>query len=323
MTTMKQWTVKTPDAAFSGLKLGDVPILNVEGSEVLVRFHASSLNYRDLAIAKGTFPFAHKYPIVPNSDGAGEVAEVGPKLLPFSIRPINLAILTKAASSGVGGVIDGALHQFGVYPETGLVKAPDNLDYIEASTLPCAAFTSWNALYGLKPIKFGQVVLVQGTGGVSIFGLQFAKAAGATERLLKELGADLTVNYRSSPQWGSAVRDLTPGKDGVDYIIDVGGQDTLEQSLKCIKMNCIINIIGFLGTSDRPQPTLLEALSHICTVRGVYGGSRAMSKDMIRAIESTGLKPIVDEKAFELENAKEAFQYMAAQKHVGKVVVKL
>ncbi|KAJ5100129.1 zinc-type alcohol dehydrogenase-like protein [Penicillium argentinense] len=343
MTTMKQWTETTPDADFAGLKFEETPVPGVGDSEVLVRFHASSLNYRDLAIAKGTFPFAHRYPIVPNSDGAGEVVQVGDKVTEFHkgdkvITLFNQAhqsgdIDPHAASSGVGGVIDGALREFGVYPETGLVKAPHNLDYVAASTLPCAALTSWNALYGLKPIKAGQVVLVQGTGGVSIFGLQFAKAAGAKviattsstekEKLLKDLGADHTVNYRTSPGWGSAVRDLTPGKEGVDHIIDVGGQGTLEQSLKCIKMDGVINIIGFLGASDRPQPTLLDALSHICTVRGVYVGSRALLKDMVRAIESTGLKPVVDQKVFELANAKEAFQYMASQKHVGKVVIRL
>ncbi|KAJ0420061.1 hypothetical protein BJY00DRAFT_301709 [Aspergillus carlsbadensis] len=277
---MKQWTVITPDADFAGLKLEDVPVPSVGDYDALVRFHTTSLDYR-------TFPFAHRYPIVPNSDSAREVVDVGAKTHQYGdINP-------NAASSGVGGVFDGALRQFGVFPEAGLVKVPSNLDHTAACTLPCAALTSWNALYGLKPVKAGQIVLVA----------QFAKAAGAT-----------IITTTSSAEKEKVLKDLDANHtEGVNHIIDVGGQNSLEQSLECIKMDGIINVVGFLGASVHPRPTLLDALSHICTVRGVYVGIRAMLKDMVRANEATGLDPVVDQKIFEPVDAKHAFQYMTAQ----------
>ncbi|KAE8409807.1 hypothetical protein BDV37DRAFT_267473 [Aspergillus pseudonomiae] len=340
---MKQWVIEHPDKEMKGMKLAEVPLPQVGGRGVLVKFQAAALNYRDCAIAKGTFPFAHKYPIVPVSDGTGVVVQVGPEVREFKEGDIVMTIFNQghqygdidpyAASTGVGGTIDGVLRQYGVYDESGLVKAPRNLSALESSTLPGAALTSWNALYGLRPVKAGQYVLVQGTGGVSVFGLQLAKAAGATViattsseekvKILKQLGADHVLNYRSNPNWGELARQLTADQQGVDYIIDIGGTDTLEQSLKCIKMDGIINLVGFLGASDKPQPGLLEALSHVCTVRGIYVGSRAMLKDMVRAFEANDIHPVVDEKAFTLEQGKEAFEYLAAQRHIGKVVVQI
>ncbi|KAE8387978.1 hypothetical protein BDV23DRAFT_174270 [Aspergillus alliaceus] len=340
---MKQWVIDHPDKNMGGLTLTEAPLPQVGVNEVLVKFQAASLNYRDCAIAKGTFPFAKKYPIVPVSDGAGVVVEVGSQVREFRKGDTVITVFNQghqygdidpyAASTGVGGTIDGVLRQYGVYNELGLVKAPKNLTALESSTLPGAALTSWNALYGLKPIKTGQSVLVQGTGGVSVFGLQLAKAAGAIviattssdtkAKKLKELGADHVINYRTTPNWGEVARELTPNQMGVDCIMDIGGTDTLEQSFKCIKMEGIINLIGFLGASDRPQPGLLDALSHICTARGIYVGSRAMLKDMVQAFETNDIHPVLDQKVFNLEQGREAFEYLAAQRHIGKVVVKI
>ncbi|GAB1199568.1 hypothetical protein APSETT444_008919 [Aspergillus pseudonomiae] len=342
-TTMKQWVIEHPDKEMKGMKLVEVPLPQVGGRGVLVKFQVAALNYRDCAIAKGTFPFAHKYPIVPVSDGTGVVVQVGPEVREFKEGDTVMTIFNQdhqygdidpyAASTGVGGTIDGVLRQYGVYDESGFVKAPRNLSPLESSTLPGAALTSWNALYGLRPIKAGQCVLVQGTGGVSIFGLQLAKAAGATViattssekkvKILKQLGADHVLDYRSNPNWGELARQLTTDQRGVDCIIDIGGTDTLEQSLKCIRMEGIINSVGFLGASDKPQPGLLETLSHICTVRGICVGSRAMLKDMVRAFEANDIHPVIDEKVFTLEQGKEAFEYLAAQRHIGKVVVQI
>ncbi|KAF5864385.1 hypothetical protein ETB97_007947 [Aspergillus alliaceus] len=342
-TTMKQWVIDHPDKNMGGLTLTEAPLPQVGVNEVLVKFQAASLNYRDCAIAKGTFPFAKKYPIVPVSDGAGVVVEVGSQVREFRKGDTVITVFNQghqhgdidpyAASTGVGGTIDGVLRQYGVYNELGLVKAPKNLTALESSTLPGAALTSWNALYGLKPIKAGQSVLVQGTGGVSVFGLQLAKAAGAIviattssdtkAKKLKELGADHVINYRTTPNWGEVARELTPNQMGVDCIMDIGGTDTLEQSFKCIKMEGTINLIGFLGASDRPQPGLLDALSHICTARGIYVGSRAMLKDMVQAFETNDIHPVLDPKVFNLEQGREAFEYLAAQRHIGKVVVKI
>ncbi|OJJ35944.1 hypothetical protein ASPWEDRAFT_134472 [Aspergillus wentii DTO 134E9] len=340
---MKQWTISHPDKDMAGMSLIEAPLPRAGPHDVLVKFEAAALNYRDCAIAKGTFPFAHRYPIVPVSDGASVVVKVGSSVKEFKEGDTVITVFNQghqygdislyAALTGVGGTIDGVLRQYGVYDESGLVKAPRNLDPLESSTLPGAALTSWNALYGLKPIKPGQWVLVQGTGGVSVFGLQLAKAAGATviattssqekASKLKQLGADHVINYRSQPNWGDVARELTPNQAGVDYILDIGGTDTLEQSLGCIKMEGIINLIGFLGGSDKPQPGLLEVLSHVCIVRGLYVGSRAMLQDMVQAFEANDIHPVLDKQVFGLEQAKEAFEYLGAQKHVGKVVIRI
>ncbi|KAJ5503354.1 Polyketide synthase enoylreductase [Penicillium fimorum] len=343
-STMKQWVVQDQEHDFDGLVYTDAAVPKVGENEVLVKLHAASLNYRDLTIPKGIYPFPLSLPVVPGSDGAGEVIEVGPKAVEFK-KGDQVATLfnqghqyaeidTYSAGTGLGGVIDGTLREYGVFNEQGLVKSPSNLDARETSTLPCAALTSWNALYGLKPLKPGQIVLVQGTGGVSMFGLQFAKAAGATviattssaakAEKLKKLGADHVINYKTEPNWGDAARKLTPGGTGVDYIIEVGGSGTLKESLKCIKYEGIISVIGFLsGVDPKTQPPVLEALTHICTVRGVYVGSKALMKDMIRAIEANDIHPVVDDKVFSLDQTREAYDYMLAQNHFGKLTIKI
>ncbi|KAE8363037.1 hypothetical protein BDV27DRAFT_11752 [Aspergillus caelatus] len=341
---MKQWTVQGKANGFDELAYNDAPVPKVGDNDVLVKFHAASLNYRDLIIPRGMYPFAINFPVVPGSDGAGEVVEVGPKVSQFSKGDKVITLFNqlhqygpvdpRAAGSGLGGVIDGTLRQYGVFNENGLVKSPKNLTHLEASTLSCAALTSWNALYGLKPLQSGQTVLVQGTGGVSLFALQFAKAAGATviattssaekSEKLKELGADHVINYKSDPNWGEAARKLTPDNVGVDHIVEVGGSGTLNQSFKCIKFEGVISIIGFLGGVDpKSQPTILDTLSNICTVRGVYVGSKELLNNMVKAIEANDIHPVVDPKVFTLDKAKDAYEYMWAQKHFGKLAIKI
>lgn len=267
---------------------------------------------------------------MPGSDGAGEVVEVGSKVTKFKkgdkvVTLFNQAhqfgdIDVQAARSGLGGVIDGTLRQYGAFDEDGLVIAPDNLSFEEAATLTCAGLTSWNALYGLKQLKPGQTVLIQGTGGVSIFSLQFAKAAGAKviattsspekAEILKRLGADHIINYKTSPNWGEIARKLTPNDEGVDHIVEVGGPGTLEQSLKCIKHEGVISIIGFLGAGDpKGQADILDALSNICTIRGLFVGSKALMQEMNRAIEVNNIHPVVDQNVFILAKAREAYEY--------------
>ena len=303
---------------------------------------------------QGLYPFPIRFPVVPASDGAGEVAEVGEKVSEFKKGDKVTTLFNQghqygdmtpqAASTGLGGVIDGALRQYGVFNENGLVKSPSNLNALEASSLPCAALTSWNALFGLKPLKPGQTVLVQGTGGVSMFALQvcidrnpsirveppvniyifqFAKAVGARviattsspekAEKLKKLGADHVINYKTDPNWGETARKLTPNNVGVDHIVEVGGSGTLKQSLKCIKFEGVVSIIGFLGGGNpKEQPVALDALMHICTIRGVYVGSKALMNDMVDAIEANDIHPVLDEKVFSLEQAREAYDYMVS-----------
>ncbi|CZS88733.1 hypothetical protein WAI453_010638 [Rhynchosporium graminicola] len=341
--TTKAWTVEGKNG-FESLKFNnEAPIPDLSDNEVLVKFHAASLNYRDLIIPKGQYPFGVKEGVVPGSDGAGEVVAVGKKVTRFQpgAKVVTLfsqghlagSLNTETIATGLGGSIDGTLRQYGTFAETGLVEMPESLNWQEASTLSCAALTAWNALYGLKPLVPGDVVLTQGTGGVSIFAVQFAKAAGATvisttsssakAETLKKLGADHVINYKDTPEWGEKAASLTPKKQGVNHILEVGGPATMAQSLKAIKIDGVISIIGFLGGNAKEQPSFLDALSNVCTVRGLLVGSRAQFEDMNRAIEANGIKPVVDEKVFTLEQTKEAYQYMWDQKHFGKLTIKV
>ncbi|KAI1319968.1 NAD(P)-binding protein [Xylariaceae sp. FL0255] len=316
---------------------------NLPAGTVLIKLHAASLNYRDLLIARGQYPFPVNFPIVPGSDGAGEIVRLGPGcsrgfkkgdrvVTLFNQKHIYGAVDEAGTNSGLGGALDGIFREYAVFSEEGLVKAPKNLDWGEAATLTCAGVTAWNALFGGggQHLRAGQTVLVQGTGGVSLFALQFAKAAGATviattsskekEEMLKKLGADFVLNYTEDKDWGTSAKKMTSGGTGVDFVIEVGGKGTLEQSLKAIKYEGVISIIGFLGGADA-QPTLIACLSHICTARGVYVGSRALLEDMVAAIEANDIHPVIDEKRFKLEELDKAYQHMWDKKHIGKIVI--
>lgn len=257
----------------------------------------------------------------------------------------------KSLATGLGGSIDGTLRGHGVYNEQGLVAMPSNLNYIEGSTLVCAGLTAWNALYGLSPLRQGDYVLTQGTGGVSIFALQFAKAAGAKviattssaakAATLKKLGADHVINYKETPEWGAEAKKLTPGGGGVRHVIEVGGPGTMAQSLQAVQIDGVISIIGFVATPSKEQPTFLDCLANVCTVRGLLVGSREQFEVMVsvfflsavllfysiniyltmrgvtnelmitnnlpqnRAIEANDIKPVIDSRIFSLGEVKE------------------
>ena len=222
----------------------------------------------------------------------------------------------RTISTTVGCVYDGTLRQYGAYNENGLVEMPASLNWQEAATLSCAGVTAWNALYGVKPLAPGDVVLTQGTGGVSIFAVQFAKAAGATviattssaakAEHLKKLGADHVINYNDTPDWGEAAAKLTPKGEGVSHVVEVGGPATMAQSLKAIKIDGVITVIGFIGGPPAPgQPGFLSVLQSLCIVRGVLVGSRVQFEEMNKAIDARKIKPCVDERVFALEEAKE------------------
>lgn len=330
VSTTKQWTVTGTNEGFDGLTFEDATIPQVGENEVLVKLHAASLNYRDLVIPKGQYPFPLKVPVVAGSDGAGEVVKTGSKVSKWKSGDNVVTLFNQghqygsldiaAAHTGLGGVLDGTLRQYAVFDQSGLVRAPKNLNHLESSTLTCAGVTAWNALFGLKPLKAGQWVLVQGTGGVSMFALQFAKAAGAVviattsskekAEVVKKLGADYVLNYKEDVNWGETARKLASGQ-GVDHIVEVGGEGTLEQSLKAIKFEGVISIIGFLGGA-KPQSSIMECLNTICTTRGLLVGSREMMEDMVAAIEANDIHPVVDEKVFTLEETKDAYNYMVS-----------
>ncbi|KAK4243657.1 putative zinc-type alcohol dehydrogenase-like protein yoga [Corynascus novoguineensis] len=341
-TTQKQWLIQGTGNGFETLVYQDAPIPKIGENAVLVKLRGASLNYRDLIMPQGKYFFPYHLPVVAGSDGAGEIVSVGSHVTKWKAGdkvvtlfnqghqsgPVDVA----ASKTGLGGCIDGTLRHYGAFDQDGLVRMPANIDFVEAATLTCAALTSWNALYGLRRLKRGETVLVQGTGGVSLFALQFAKAAGATviattsstkkAEVLKKLGADHVINYREDPNWGETARKLTPKGEGFEHIIEVGGESTMTQSLHAIKLEGVISLIGVLSGA-KPKDNIMEPLFRLCTIRGVYVGSKEQMEEMIETIEKHNIHPVVDEKVFTLETAKEAYEYMWAKKHFGKVGIKI
>lgn len=305
--------------------------------QVLVKMHAASLNFRDLLITGGAYPLAALPDrLVPLSDGAGEIIAIGEDVTCWTAGDRVCGIFTQSWLGGrkrpadnlqeLGGSIDGVLTQYRLFDAEGIVAIPDHLAYDEAATLPCAAVTAWNALYGGRPVKAGERVLILGTGGVSCFALQFAKAAGAyviatsssEEKLarIRALGADETVNYKSHPEWQEEVRRLTGG-EGVDHVVEVGGPGTLQRSLACLAMNGQAHLIGVLTQGEiNPLAILGSALS----VRGILVGSRELFEDMNRAVSQHGIRPVIDRK-FSFAEAPAAFRALQAANHVGKLVI--
>jgi NADPH:quinone reductase-like Zn-dependent oxidoreductase len=301
---------------------------------------AWSLNYRDLMIARGHYDPKLKMPAVPLSDGMGEVVEVGPGVSRVKVGDRVMANFMpkwvageiddlNARSALGGGGPEGMLAEYVAIHEEGLVHVPQHLSDEEAATLPCAAVTAWHALVGEGSLKAGDSVLVLGTGGVSIFALQFAHLQGARviatsssdkklERAL-EMGASDGINYANTPKWDANVRELTGGR-GVDYVVEVGGAGTLTQSMKCVRAGGQISLIGVLsgGTGQiNPLPILMRNIR----VQGIFVGSREMFEAMNRAISLAKLKPAVD-KVFDFKDAVAAYEYMETGKHFGKVVVR-
>jgi NADPH:quinone reductase-like Zn-dependent oxidoreductase len=304
--------------------------------EVLVRLTAASLNYRDYMVIEGAYNPKLKRPMVPLSDGTGVVEEIGSGVTRFKKgdrvaacfmqKWIDGPVNREKASSALGGAIDGVLREFAAFSEQGLVSVPDVLADNEAAALPCAAVTAWHALFEDTPRAPGDTVLIQGTGGVSIFALQFAKAAGLRAILIsssdeklaraKKLGADEIINYKTNPKWEEKVRELTNG-EGVDHVVEVGGSGTMPRSLRAVRMAGVISVIGALSGGDptvSPVPILMNTLR----VQGVYVGSRAMFERMNRAIELHSIKPVID-KIFNWTEVREALHYMQSQQHFGKI----
>ena len=307
--------------------------------QVLVRMRAASLNFRDLAVASGRYMMSKVPPdLVPLSDGAGEVAETGPgvtrvkagdRVTPIFMQSWMGGDMEPAdGTTALGGAIDGVLAEYAVFDERGLVHIPDHLSFEQAATLPCAAVTAWNALTGLHPIVAGQTVLILGTGGVSIFALQFAHAAGARviatsssdDKLAraKAMGASDGINYKANPEWQAAVRELTGGR-GVDHVVEVGGPGTLQRSVGAARSGGVVTLIGVLtrGTLDP-----LAVFAGGAVIRPIYVGSRQMFEAMNRSIALHRIEPVID-RVFPFEEAKEAYRHLKGATHVGKVVIRI
>ncbi|CEN60981.1 hypothetical protein ASPCAL07651 [Aspergillus calidoustus] len=345
--TTKQWTVEGFEGPAS-LKFGEGPVPTLKDNEVLVQIKGATLNPRDLLISQGQYPWTVKPRIIPGSDGAGIVLATGPAIT--RIKPGDRVIttlnqrhisgsLTKdiALDYGTGASLDGAFREVGAFDEQALVSMPSGLTFVEAAALTCAGVTAWNALFGggRKIVRDGAWVLTQGTGSVSLFALQFAKAAGARViattsssskiPLLQSLGADHVINYRETPNWGAYAKELTGGT-GVDLVVEVAGPTTLRQSAESVKLDGQISVVGFIGgqgNGDRHAqtsvPSLLETWLNLYTVRGVWVGSREQMEEMCRAVEASGIRPVIDERVFKLEELKEAYGYLAEGRNVGKI----
>ena len=307
--------------------------------QILVRMRAASLNYRDLNVAsgravRGSLPAN----LVPLSDGAGEVAAVGSDVMRVAVGDRVAGLFMQAwlggeieqyhVDSSRGGAIDGVLAEYVLFDQDGIVPLPAHLSFEEGATLPCAGVTAWNALYAGRPLRTGETVLVLGTGGVSMFALQFAHAAGARViatsssdaklEKAKALGASDGVNYKTHPEWHQQVLALTGGR-GVDHVVEVGGAGTLAKSVEAARLGGQVHLIGVLtGGEINPTPVLRRNI----LLRGIYVGSRQMFEAMNAAISLHAIRPVVD-RVFGFEEAREAYHYMKGQVHVGKVVIRI
>ena len=319
------------------LRLGELPEPKPLCGQVLMRVRATSLNYRDLLVSDGRYGKV-TLPLVPLSDGAGEIVAVGEGVTRWKAGdPVAGTFFQgwqtgpfqrEMAGTALGGARNGMLAEFVALSEEGVVAIPPHLSFEEAATLPCAALTAWQALVTRGNVSADETVLLLGTGGVSIFALQFAKMHGARviitsssdEKLAraKVLGADETINYRSNPDWETEVLRLTGGA-GVDHVVEVGGKDTLTKSLHSIRPGGQIHEIGGVSgfTSDVP---LGEIIRKLVVVRGVFVGSRAMFKAMNSAIALNQTKPVVD-RVFNFADAPAAYRYQQSGEHFGKVVI--
>lgn len=326
--------------SLDALRLHDEPDPAPQRGEVLVRVRAVSLNFRDIAIVRGRYPRKAVPGLIPVSDAAGEVVAVGEGVESFSVgdrvmgafhpRWFGGEMPSTIARDSYGAESDGWLCERKAVSQEAIVRLPDALSFEEAATLPCAGLTAWTALTGPTPIRAGHTVLIQGSGGVSTFALQLARAVGATviattssaakAEQLRALGASAVVNYVEDPEWGKSVRKLTGGR-GVDRVVEVGGPGTIGQSLRAVALGGEIASIGFLST-ENPGIDFFQLKLSGASFRNITVGDRAALIELTRAVAATGLKPIID-RTYDFADARDAFAHLDSGAHVGKVVIRL
>ncbi|KAL0580439.1 hypothetical protein V5O48_001592 [Marasmius crinis-equi] len=330
--------------SYQNLTLRETPLQPPKSFEVLVKIRAVSLQFRDVVVAKGSYKVGPPPELVPCSDSAGEIVAVGEDVkgwkkgdrvcANFNADHIAGDLTYEISRTGHGGQVHGVLTQYKVFQPHSLVRIPDHLSFEEAATLPCAALTAYNALWGPVPLKPGDTILVQGTGGVSIFALQFAVASGANViatsssdeklKIAQKLGAKHLINYKKTPDWDKEVLKVTNGR-GVDHIVEVGGPGTLAKSMNAVRYHGWIHTIGFVsGEGSGLENLILQTISKAFSIRGIYIGSVAQFEDMNRLIRANPEKtrPVVD-KVFAFQDAVKAYAYLESQAHVGKVVIKV
>jgi NADPH:quinone reductase-like Zn-dependent oxidoreductase len=327
-----------PNDGFDALRSVERPAPPALGPhDVRVRIRAVSLNYRDLLIARSAKKRGGT-PIVPVSDGAGEVIEIGSRVARLTVGSRVAAAFFPTWLDGplredyhanaLGGSLDGVLAEQVVLPETAWIKMPPQLSFEQAATLPCAGVTAWHALFVAASLQPGDTLLIQGTGGVAIFALQLARIAGARviatsssaekRARLEAMGASHTIDYRADPHWGDTARALTHGR-GVDVVVEVGGAGTFDQSVKALRFGGTMSILGLLTGTQGPIDTRAIFYKSI-KVHGVYVGSVAMFEALARAIDASELEPVID-RVFPFEKARDAYEHLASGTHFGKVVI--
>jgi len=309
-----------------------------KAGEITVRLHANSLNYHDFAVVSGMW--GPSEPRIPMADGAGVVTAVGDGVTEFAVDDQVVSTffptwlegepLVEGFATVPGDGVDGYAREMVTASTNAFTKAPKGWSHLEASTLTTAALTAWRALMSDDSLKPGDTVLVQGTGGVSIFALQFAKMAGATviatsssdEKLekLKLLGADHLINYRKTTNWGELAREISGGR-GVDHIVEVGGPATLDQSMAAARVGAHISVIGIL-TGLGGEVSIVTALIKQLRLQGLIVGNRTQQQDMVKAIDANKMQPVVD-RVFPLESIVEAFQYQETNRHFGKICLEM
>jgi len=307
--------------------------------QVLIRMRAASLNFRDTVMAKrGYGRRSGNLPLVLCSDGAGTVEAVGTGVTRVKAGDLVCPAFSQTWPSGtfhedvwkgtLGGPLDGTMQEYMCLSEEGVVKAPAHLSAAEAATLPCAALTAWNAVVAQGRVKAGERVLIQGTGGVSLFALIFAKMHGAETILIsssdeklaraKPLGADHCINYKTVPDWSKAARDIGGGR-GVDHVVEVGGAGTLERSIRAVRPSGIVSLIGVLA-GGAGEINLGPVVTQNIRLQGITVGSRDLFEEMNRAIALHKVRPPIEEKRFPFDGLKDALKAFPEGKHFGKVV---
>lgn len=323
------------------LKLVERPMPRPGSGEILVRLRAASLNYRDLIAAGGGYGSMQKQAsLIPLSDGAGEVVELGAGVSDWKVGDRVVSCFCPDWQAGparpgcfdtdLGARCDGVAVELRVFRHDAVVAIPDDLSFRDASALPCAAATAWNALIELGGIGPGQTVLTQGTGGVALFAVQIARLAGAEvyalsstgEKLerLRALGATHVLNYREDPEWGKTVVRLSGGR-GVDHVVETGGGETFRQSLRAVRIGGMISAIGVLGGA-RAELNIPVAIIQNARIQGISPGSRAMLRDLIAAVAQHRLRPVID-RVFPLAELRAALEHLRARQHIGKVCVEI
>jgi NADPH:quinone reductase-like Zn-dependent oxidoreductase len=328
---VKIFTIAKGSTGLDGLKRVERERPAAGAGQVLVRMRAASLNFRDLAIVAGKYfrgPLEHD--TIPLSDGAGEVAAVGPGVTQLAVGDRVVATFTQGhPPAALGFPLDGCLTEYAVFGVDGVLKLPPHLTFEEAATLPCAGVTVWNALmHGPRSLKPGETVLALGTGGVAIYALQIAKITGARAIITsssdakleraRALGADHCINYKTTPDWEKRVLELTDGQ-GADHVIDTGGVGTLPRSYVAVGTNGTVSVIGVMTRPEgdlSPYPLMTKG----AMVRGIFVGGREHFEGLMKAVVVNELHPVVD-KTFAFDAAPEAFKHLKAAQHFGKVVI--